>query len=81
MKTIFIYDEFNAEILFFVKDGDYSHLDKIYLNCYDKDVSIDSYNELSDMLYDMEGNMLVDLLDEFPRVEGEFVVVRVGFIP
>ena len=33
MKTIFIYDQCCQEdIKFFILDGDYSHLDKIYIN-------------------------------------------------
>jgi len=79
MKTIFIYDQLDADIQFFVKEGNYSHLDKLYLNCYTNDVKLDE--ELSDMLYDDNGLILVELLDDFPILEEAFVVVRVGFIP
>jgi len=84
MKTVFIYDTKVEPICFIVKDGDYRHLDRAYIN-----QSVDSEDEenhiveLSDLIYDDEGNQLYEISTDFPVqdvIDGAFVIV-VGFLP
>lgn len=79
MKTIFIYEQINGDPLsFFVLDGDYRHLDGIYVNG-DK-----NWDDLSDLIVDAEGLEKITLLDKFPidivYQESDVCVITVGLI-
>lgn len=81
MKTVFIWDEMQGEMKFFVVEGDYRHLNNIYINGSDDDNLVDQLNEVID--YDAEGNPKVIMLTEFPVQDvkdGAFVIVA-GFLP
>ena len=80
-RTIFIYDSCGEEaIKFKVLDGDYSHLDKVYVN-------VGDYPSLEDevvALFCPDGSAVEHMLGAFPHEEyapGETAVVVVGFIP
>lgn len=83
-KTVFIYDQCGeSDISFFVKDGDYSHMNKTYVNSIRADRKIEQ--ELLDMLFDDSGEHVTDtkFLKDFPTEEvalGALVVI-VGFLP
>lgn len=83
-KTVFIYDQCGeSDISFFVKDGDYSHMNKTYVNSIHADRKIEQ--ELLDMLFDESGEPVTDtkFLKDFPTKEvalGALVVI-VGFLP
>lgn len=83
MKTVFIFDQQGLEPMqFFVVEGDYTHLDNIYINSEDDENKIDElYNIL---YYDEHGKFKVNLLDKFPVEQfnsQEDKVVVVGFLP
>ena len=85
MKTIIIFDQCGQEdIKFFVIDGDYRHLDRIYVNSY---INEEKTNELCDLIFD-EGSGEIKL-ESFPNFpvnalfndhSGVFVIVA-GFLP
>lgn len=81
MKTVVIYDQMGcADIGFIVMEGDYRHLNNVYIN---NPMCQELSNELSDTLYDDAGNEKFVLLDVFPTeevVNGASVIVA-GFIP
>ena len=85
MKTIFIYDQCGVvPVSFFVIEGDYSHLDKVYINNFNHDPVLT--NELCTLIYGEDGiDQCVDFLDKFPTdiltTCQEISVVVVGFIP
>ena len=79
MNTIFIYDESYAEIRFFVLDGDYSHLEGVYINtCEDKE----RVEELDDIIFDEDGDFKIELYDRFPvdKVKPDTKVIVCGLI-
>ncbi len=83
-KTVFIYDQCGeSEISFFVKDGDFSHMHKTYVNSTLSDRVIEQ--ELLDMLFQEDGDFNPDteILKEFPLSEviAGATVVIVGFLP
>ena len=74
MKTIFIFDQCGeSAIKFFIKEGDYSHLDDKYIGSCGDDEFLDELNSIQEL----------DWLDSFPVdsfEKGDKVVV-IGFIP
>lgn len=82
MKTIMIYDEGCQAIEFFVLDGDYSHLNRVYIN--DWACNENLQDELSSMLYDSEtGERILEGSELFPvhLVEKDTIVIVTGFVP
>jgi hypothetical protein len=80
VKTIVIWDELEANLEFFVVDGDVSHLDGVYIN--HAGAKPELIDELSDLVYDQEGNPLVEFLVEFPTdIKNNFKVITAGFLP
>lgn len=91
MKTVVIWDTCEADVRFAVLEGDYRHLNHVYINqvrdtddtkakqkAYDK-----LQNELEKIFYTKDGKDRQAFLDEFPVEEvknGAFVVVA-GFLP
>lgn len=86
-KTIFIWDELDQNIKFFVLDGDYTHLDGIYINNYCDEVQT---KELLALVYDENGDKIIEMDTKFPTstfedgnfYHGDLVieVVTCGFI-
>lgn len=57
MKTALIWDDMQGALEFYVFKGDYRHLDKVYVNGSEDFEKVD---ELSTLLYDEEGDKIVD---------------------
>lgn len=92
-KTVIIWDELNADIVFFLVDGDHSHLNRVYINtCYDdaqaSSISKEGFekrmDEINILVFDQEkGTYLHEKLTEFPIdavIKGARVIVA-GFLP
>jgi hypothetical protein len=81
MKTVIIYDDVCSNpIQFFVVDGDYSHLNLVYINQTEDESLLDQLNAI---LFDEKWNYKVEFLDAFPVEEvinGAKVIVC-GFAP
>ena len=90
MKTVMIYDQLDANPTFFVLDGDYSHLNHVYINmCIDgpkaEQKKMDKLqDELTKLVYDPKtGVTLLAAYKEFPTqavLDGAVVIVA-GFLP
>lgn len=82
MKTVLIYDQCGQEnVKFAVIEKDVSHLSGIYINNSENDLELE--DEISDLLYDKNGESLVELSKEFPVqavIESAKVIVC-GFLP
>ena len=84
MKTICIYDQCGEEpISFFILDGNFEHLHKVYINQGDRE---NQEKELDKILYDSDGFFIPKILKEFPREEflsnpSGYKIIVVGFIP
>lgn len=61
-KTIFIWDELDQNIKFFVLDGDYSDFDGIYINNCEETKA----RQLLELVYDEEGNKKIEMYTQFP---------------
>lgn len=65
MKTIVIWDEYDAEIKFFVLEGNYSHLDNVYINGLHS--SERKQIELYNLVYDEDTDLpKIAMSKEFP---------------
>ena len=83
MKTIMIYDQCGvAPIQFFILDGDYSHLDNIFIN--EAADNTDLQDELGSLVYDDNGKTKLKVYKKFPlktaAKPGTKVIVA-GFYP
>lgn len=79
MKTVLIYDNVGmCPIEFAVLDGDYSHLNGIYINAADADEKLQ--DELDKLVYDDHALLF---LSEFPAqaVKDGAIVIVAGFLP
>ena len=84
MKTVFIFDsQGEAPIQFFTEEGDFSHLDGVYIN---GDCSPEAVSSLNDILFPR--NYADDwsyrpMEDKFPVLAADepYTVIIVGFIP
>ena len=84
MRTIIIWDSVGIEpISFMVLDGDYSHLDRVYINEGGDEDNDKKQSELSALLCDDETETQRDIpkLDKFPKLEDGDVVIVAGFLP
>lgn len=81
-QTVIIWDELNADLVFFVVDGDYTKLNKVYINTADGDEKL--MDELNELIYVQEsGKFANEELNEFPVnavLNGAKVIVA-GFLP
>lgn len=80
-KTVVIWDTVEAQIKFFVVDGDHRPLNGVYIN--DTNASNEQIDSLTSIVYNAEFYEKVKLLDEFPTDEvqhGAYVIVA-GFLP
>ena len=74
MNTIIIYDQCGeADLQFYVLDGDYSHLNKVYINGCDNDELV---NEVSSII-ENKGLAQFPVKDCLPDTK----VIVVGFLP
>lgn len=91
MKTILIYDELDANLKFFVLDGDYSHLNKVYMNSVLEDATAKAQKahdklqtQLEKLMYGKGGSLILPYTSEFPldaiRALDTIVIVA-GFLP
>jgi len=79
-KTIFIYySEYNDYVQFFIKEGDYRHLNNVYVNGIGEE---NLQEELSNIIFDNEGELCVKMLSDFPinEVEKNIAVITCGFV-
>lgn len=91
MKTVVIWDCLEAELKFFVADGDLSRFDGVYVNGSPpwgaSAARVKSYKDLTDELcaivYDDEGSYIVDMQPRFPidSVQDGAMVITAGFLP
>ena len=91
MKTVIIFDELQAELQFFVLEGDFRHLNGTYINsCGPEGTTKKQANEmekkqakLSSLIYKEDGTFNADPLKDFPTAavrDGAEVIVA-GFLP
>lgn len=89
MKTIIIWNDYE-NINFFVLDGNFLHFDNIYIKSYTIDAEeLKLQDELTSIVYDDEGQCIVDMLTSFPHEmfnnlspgEEPARVIVSGFIP
>ncbi len=85
VKTVVIWDEVGqSPIRYFTSDKDLTHLDRQYINTYTKDKKETRLlEELSQLMYDPNGNMLQVLSQDFPyeAVRDGARVIVCGFLP
>jgi hypothetical protein len=83
MKTAFLFNEFDYGVSFFILDGDYTHLDGVYVNSVDCEE--DASSELTNLMYDpVDGHMLhrKATKDEFVQaIQNGAAMIVCGFIP
>lgn len=82
MNTIIIFDQCEANILFFNVDSDVTRLDGAYINSTCTNDSL--ADDLHDLLYDRKGKMRLEKLTQFPAdkyVPGQTKVIVCGFLP
>lgn len=81
MKTVVIWDGWDADIQFFVYDGDLRRFNNKYVN---GNTTEEEDTEISNLMYHPEtGKKLIETTKEFPIdavKEGAFVIVT-GFLP
>ena len=76
VKTLFLYDRCGEEPpVFFEKEGDFRHLEGVYINSMEDEAIID---ELHGIIYGESGTLLIKELNA-PTKDWSFFV-RVGFI-
>jgi hypothetical protein len=91
MKTVLIFDQCEANVEFFVLEGDYRELDKVYINAYKEGATAKEQkaneklqNKLNKLLYHQKtGEYLHPVLHEFPTqaVRDGAEVIVAGFLP
>lgn len=82
MKTVLIFDQCgNEPIQFTVLDGDFKHLQGVYINDACNDEA--RQQELSDLLYNTQGEYRLHFEDTFPTdaVRNGAEVIVAGFLP
>lgn len=84
MKTVIIYDQCGQdEIKFYVLDGDYTHLDGIYINNASQSEALQ--DELTNLFYDPDtGQELLTPENSFPYSaisRDHAMIIVAGFLP
>lgn len=85
MKTVFIFEEIPESLKFFVKDGDFSVFNGVYVNS--SQGSEEQQSSLCDLVYKDAGTREtgyynVDFLDRFPTdvvKSNDCIVIQCGF--
>ena len=90
MKTVLIFDQCEANVTFYVLDGDYAHLNRVYINqAVDGTKKVQRaaeklQDELSNLIYHPKtGELLLQSLSELPVedvIAGAQVIVA-GMLP
>lgn len=85
-KTVFIFDSCGERpICFYIKEGDYSHLNGVYVNTYTEDEKEQNKQDEVNLLFYTEDGTEKDIpkVDKFPveRIDGYTKVVVIGFLP
>jgi hypothetical protein len=89
-QTVIIYDQCEANLTFFVLDGDYRHLNNVYINqCVGKTKKEQKaaeklQDELNNLVYDQKtGATILPILTVFPieAVQSGADVIVAGFLP
>jgi hypothetical protein len=80
MKTIVIWDNCDADLKFFVVEGDFRHLNRKYINS--MDATDEEVDEINALVFNEDGSTKVKMFDMFPDelVAGAQVVIM-GFLP
>lgn len=88
MKTIVIWDNLEAQLKFFVLDGDYRLLDGLYINTYSEDEAKQrKLDWLYLLVFNPDGTFRVTMLDSFPieavlnAPDMDTAVITAGFLP
>jgi hypothetical protein len=82
MKTVMIWNDGDNPIRFAILDGDYRHMDRVYVNASGDDEAEAKQEQLSDIVYDNKGRERLQFKDEFPVEavkQGAYVIVA-GFL-
>lgn len=81
MKTLLIYNEIGYPLKYSILEGDYSDLNGICINSYDEDEN--KVKKACSLLYDDEGNFLIDFSEDISLVENKNwdKVAIITFIP
>ncbi len=81
MKTLLIYNEIDHPLKYAILEGDYSDLNGTCINSYDEDEN--KVKKACCMLYDFEGNFLIDFSEDISLVEDKNwdKVAIITFIP
>lgn len=81
-KTVLIYDQCGLEpIKFYVLEGDYTHLNHVYINGSEDDEA--KADELSSLMYGKDGQVKLKAKKGFPykAVKAGAAVIVAGFLP
>lgn len=82
-KTVIIWDELNADLFFFVIDGDQTKFNEVYINAVTDEEEL--LDELNTLIYkdDNSGQFAHEPLDFFPveAVRDGAAVIVAGFLP
>jgi len=81
MKTIVIWDNCDADLKFFVAEGDFRHLNRKYINS--MDTTDEEVDEINALVFKEDGQYKVEMSDEFPVFTNPLAVpvVIMGFLP
>lgn len=81
MKTLLIYNAIEYPLKYSILEGDYSDLNGICINSYDEDEN--KVKKTCSLLYDDEGNFLIDFSEDISLVEDKNwdKVAIITFIP
>jgi len=79
MKTVIIWNELDKGLSYAIVDGDLSRFHRTFVNSMDE-----LEEELSALVYDDEGNLLMEFFNEFPLQfvkDNECIVIECGCLP
>lgn len=68
MKTIIIYSSLEEDLLFSILEGDYSHLNKCFIN---SGLDTKKESEACKLLYDEEGNFRIPMSNDVSIIESK----------
>lgn len=81
MRTLVIWYETDYQIKMFWLDGDYSHLNRVYINSSESNGI--HQDQLYKLVYDDEGQVIVQMFDDAPssqELANNVVIIIAGFI-
>jgi len=81
MKTVMIFDDCQAELKFYIFDGDLSHLHEVYFNSFGDEKE----DELQDLIYNDQGEELsidpVTIEQATQAIRDGAILIVCGFVP